>query len=81
MAEGRFVVDTTGVVVSISPAAERISGYRREEVLGRPCTIFESETCLAHLGAAMAFMFTGLVSLLAPRGGAKETDGQPAALP
>jgi PAS domain S-box-containing protein len=47
MAEGLFIVDTQGVVVFINPAAERILGYRREEVLGRPCSLFESDTCLA----------------------------------
>ncbi|MBI4800060.1 MAG: sigma 54-interacting transcriptional regulator [Desulfarculus sp.] len=46
MAEGLFIVDTSGVVVFINQAAERITGYRRQEVLGRPCSIFESETCL-----------------------------------
>jgi PAS domain S-box-containing protein len=47
MAEGLFIVDTEGVVVFINPAAERITGYTRDEVLGRPCSVFESETCLA----------------------------------
>ncbi len=50
MAEGLFIVDTSGVVVFINPAAERITGYRREEVLGRSCTVFESETCQACQG-------------------------------
>ena len=45
MAEGLFVVDTRGIVVFINPAAERLTGYRREDVLGRSCTAFESETC------------------------------------
>ncbi|MFH1058233.1 MAG: sigma 54-interacting transcriptional regulator [Pseudomonadota bacterium] len=47
MAEGLFIVDTNGIVVFINPAAERITGYRREDVLGQPCSRFESETCLA----------------------------------
>jgi PAS domain S-box-containing protein len=47
MAEGLFVVNTKGQVVFINPAAERITGYQAEEVLGKPCTLFESETCLA----------------------------------
>ncbi|BEQ16153.1 sigma-54 interaction domain-containing protein [Desulfoferula mesophila] len=47
MAEGLFIVDTKGKVVFVNPAAERLTGYRREEVLGRSCTVFESETCLA----------------------------------
>ncbi|MFH1036358.1 MAG: sigma 54-interacting transcriptional regulator [Pseudomonadota bacterium] len=50
MSEGLLIVDTNGVVVFINPAAENITGYRREEVLGRSCTVFESETCLACKG-------------------------------
>lgn len=47
MAEGLFIVDTDGVLVFINPAAERITGYTSEEVLGQRCVIFESETCMA----------------------------------
>ncbi len=47
MAEGLFIVDTKGIVVFMNPAAERISGYTSEEVLGRSCDFFESETCRA----------------------------------
>ena len=47
MAEGLFIVDPQGLVVFINPAAERITGYQREEVLGKSCTMFESETCMA----------------------------------
>jgi two-component system response regulator HydG len=47
IAEGLFIVDTNGLVVFINPAAERITGYKREEVLGKSCTVFESETCMA----------------------------------
>lgn len=47
MAEGLFIVDTSGKVVFINPAAERITGYTSDEVVGQPCSILESETCLA----------------------------------
>jgi PAS domain S-box-containing protein len=47
MAEGLFIVDPRGVVVFMNPAAERITGYSRQEALGRPCSIFESDTCLS----------------------------------
>jgi PAS domain S-box-containing protein len=47
MAEGLFVVDTKGKVVFINPAAERLTGYSKQDVLGRSCTVFESETCQA----------------------------------
>jgi len=47
MSEGLFIVDTQGVVVYMNPAAERITGYTRDEVLGKACSVFESETCMA----------------------------------
>jgi len=46
MAEGLFIVDTEGTILSMNPAAEKITGYRREEVIGRQCTVFESDTCM-----------------------------------
>ncbi|MGD9124386.1 MAG: sigma 54-interacting transcriptional regulator [Desulfarculaceae bacterium] len=47
MAEGVFIVDTDGAIVYLNPAAERITGYSQSDVLGKPCSLFESETCLA----------------------------------
>ncbi len=47
MAEGLIIVDTQGVVVFMNPAAESITGWSREEALGRPCSIFESDTCIS----------------------------------
>ncbi len=46
MAEGLFIVDTEGTILSMNPAAEKITGYKREEVIGRQCTVFESDTCM-----------------------------------
>ena len=46
MMEGLFIVDTEGTILTINPAAEKITGYSREEVIGRQCTVFESDTCM-----------------------------------
>jgi len=40
-----FTVDTDRTITSWNPTAERITGYRADEVLGRKCTIVESPTC------------------------------------
>ncbi len=46
MLDGLLIVDTEGTIVFINPSAEDITGYRREEVVGLPCTVFESDTCM-----------------------------------
>lgn len=45
MADGVFTVDAQGRFVSWSPGAERITGYRRDEVVGKPCRIMEGPNC------------------------------------
>ncbi|RME47554.1 MAG: PAS domain S-box protein [Deltaproteobacteria bacterium] len=45
MADGVFTVDAHGNFVAWSEGAERITGYRQEEVIGRPCTILEGPNC------------------------------------
>ncbi|MCU0578508.1 MAG: PAS domain S-box protein, partial [Desulfobacterota bacterium] len=46
MADGLLIVDTEGMIVFINPAAEQITGYKNEEVVGQPCTVFDSDTCM-----------------------------------
>lgn len=46
MADGLLIVDTGGTIVFINPAAEEITGYKKEEVVGLPCTVFEGDTCM-----------------------------------
>ena len=46
MVDGLLIVDTEGTIVFINPAAEKITGYKNEEVAGHPCTVFESDTCM-----------------------------------
>jgi two-component system response regulator HydG len=50
MSDGLMVVDRDGTIVSFNPAAERITGYRLEEVVGKPCAILDTDTCVYHEG-------------------------------
>lgn len=43
--DGLLIVDQKGRIVSMNRAAEEITGYRTEEVVGRECTIFNCDTC------------------------------------
>lgn len=46
LAEGIFTINTRWRITAFNQAAERITGYRREEVLGRHCwDIFRSDVC------------------------------------
>jgi len=45
MADGVFTVDAQGRFVAWSRGAERITGYRSEEVVGKPCRIMEGPNC------------------------------------
>jgi PAS domain S-box-containing protein len=42
-----FMMDPQGVVISWNPGAERIKGYRAEEILGRHCSCFYPEEDVA----------------------------------
>lgn len=46
MADGVLIVDTEGTIVFINPAAEEITGYKNTEVVGKPCTVFDGDTCM-----------------------------------
>ncbi|RKX70182.1 Fis family transcriptional regulator [candidate division WOR-3 bacterium] len=46
IADGVFTINTDWIITNFNPAAARITGYTREEAIGRPChEIFRSETC------------------------------------
>ena len=48
LAEGIFTINTRWRITSFNQTAEQITGYRREEVLGRHCwEIFRSDLCQA----------------------------------
>ncbi len=46
MRDGLMVVDTDGNIRVFNKTAEEISGYRREEIIGKPCTVLDSDTCV-----------------------------------
>ena len=50
MSDGLMLVDREGTILSFNLAAERITGYRREEVIGRPCAILDTDTCVYREG-------------------------------
>ena len=45
-----FTVDTNRVVTSWNDKAEEVTGYRREEVVGKPCSIFARYPCTVKCG-------------------------------
>jgi two-component system response regulator HydG len=44
--DGLMVVDADGHIVFFNKAAEEITGYTRSEVLGKECTLLDSDTCV-----------------------------------
>jgi PAS domain S-box-containing protein len=46
MREGLMVMDEDGTIQFFNKAAEEITGYGREEVLGQPCMMLDSDTCV-----------------------------------
>src|SRR5512137_2264324 len=50
MTDGLMVVDPNGTILSLNPAAELITGYREEEVVGRHCSILDTDTCVYREG-------------------------------
>ena len=49
MIDGLLIVDPEGLILAANLAMEEISGYRREELVGQPCTILKCNTCLDTL--------------------------------
>ncbi len=46
MRDGLIVVDNKGRILLFNRAAEEITGYKKEEVIGKECTIFQCDTCV-----------------------------------
>jgi PAS domain S-box-containing protein len=46
MREGVMIIDDAGNINYFNKAAEEITGYAREEVLGKSCVILDSDTCV-----------------------------------
>ncbi len=45
MRDGLMVMDKNGTILLFNRAAEEITGYRKEEVIGRECTMFHCDPC------------------------------------
>ncbi len=43
--DGLLVVDPNGKIVAMNPAAERLTGYRAEELVGKSCRILDCTGC------------------------------------
>lgn len=46
MLDGLMVMDSDGNILFFNRAAEEITGYAKEEVMGRSCTVLDSDTCV-----------------------------------
>ncbi len=46
MRDGLMVVDSDGNILFFNKAAEEITGYSRTEVIGKPCVLLDSDTCV-----------------------------------
>jgi len=46
MREGMMIIDEDGRILYFNKAAEEITGYPRDEVLGQSCVMLDSDTCV-----------------------------------
>jgi len=46
MRDALMVVDSHGSILFFNKAAEQMTGYSRNEVIGKPCTLLDSDTCV-----------------------------------
>lgn len=49
-----MVVDNKGIVLLFNRAAEEITGYRKEDVVGRECSIFSCDACVVLNASGVA---------------------------
>ncbi|MEJ2069868.1 MAG: PAS domain S-box protein [Syntrophobacterales bacterium] len=47
--EGVVVLDPRGVILAANQAMEDITGYHRQELIGKPCALIKSDTCFDAL--------------------------------
>ena len=43
--DGVMIVDTDGTIVSVNKALENMTGYNNDQLIGKPCTIFNCNIC------------------------------------
>ncbi|MEW5910144.1 MAG: PAS domain-containing protein, partial [Thermodesulfobacteriota bacterium] len=43
--DGILVVDPRGIIQAMNPAAERLTGYRAEELIGKSCRMLDCTGC------------------------------------
>ncbi len=51
MRDGLMVVDRDGVILFFNRAAEQMTGYAGGEVIGRECSILDTDTCVYREGS------------------------------
>ncbi|MCX5892954.1 MAG: sigma 54-interacting transcriptional regulator [Deltaproteobacteria bacterium] len=49
MMDGLLIVDPEGTILAANRAMEELTGYRREELVGQPCTVLRCNACLDTL--------------------------------
>ena len=59
--DGVMVVDPGGTIISVNPAAERLTGYRAEELIGKSCRVLDCTGC-EIIGEGIAEQWCGLFS-------------------
>jgi len=48
MADGLFIMNEEGRIVTWNPSMERISGYSKEEAMGKTCSLLECSRCFGN---------------------------------
>jgi two-component system response regulator HydG len=46
MMDGLMVVDPEGIIIAINKGMEQITGYSRDELIGRSCSVLDCDTCV-----------------------------------
>ncbi len=44
--DGLMLMNPEGDIIYFNDAAEKITGYKREELIGQPCTVLDTDTCV-----------------------------------